>query len=351
MVTAVCAFIFLLLTLNQRHPGAFPHAGSLFVNAGQAPADLLILTESAGYDGQFYYRLALDPLTRKQTDFGIEIDNPRYRQQRILYPLLAWLFSFGSPPLVANALILVNFLALVTIGYVAGLFAKNSHRHALWGLAFSLYPGFLLSLSRDLAEITEAALVLAGLVFVAQKRNSLAAALLSLAILAKETALLTAVSLLAQRKYWRLTLLPVVTFAGWQLILNEWWGDSLQTSIGINFGWPLLGILQGFTLANDETRWLIEVSLLAVFFGCVLFSLQTSDAERHLKVAWALYFGLMLLLTKHVWLEDWAFLRAATPGFMLGTAVLLKTRTWVPFACFLVTIAAWLWLATDLLTP
>ena len=37
-----------------------------------------------GYDGQFYYSLALDPLTSKWEAFGIRFDAPLLRQQRTL---------------------------------------------------------------------------------------------------------------------------------------------------------------------------------------------------------------------------------------------------------------------------
>lgn len=227
LVTAVCTFFFLMLTLNQRNPGAFPHAGEQFTDATQTPANLIVLTDSAGYDGQYYYRLALKPFTHTRTDFGIQIDNPRYRQQRILYPLLAWIVSFGSPSLATYALILVNFLALIWLGYSAGQFANLAGRQALWGLAFSLYPGFLLTQSRDLAEIVEAAFVLAGIVALHQKRHTVAAAALSLAILAKETALLTAVSIITQRKYWKIAILPLAVYGLWQLFMNWWWGTLL----------------------------------------------------------------------------------------------------------------------------
>lgn len=348
-LTAVSYFIFLVLMLNQRDPGTFPHAGDSFADASKTPADLIILTNSSGYDGQFYYRLALKPFTHTRTDFGIQIDSPRYRQQRILYPLLAWIVSFGSPALVTNALILVNFLALIWLGYSAGQYANLAGRHALWGLAFSLYPGFLLTLSRDLAEIVEAAFVLAGVVALLQKRDTIASTALSLAILAKETALLTAVSLIAQRKYWKAAIIPLAVYGLWQLFMNWWWGHLLDGSIRVNIGWPFLGLVQGFEITNDPQRWLIETGLLSIFFLCVLFSIRRSKAQLAIKAAWGFYILLLLVLTKNVWLEDWAFLRAATLGVLLGTAVLLQTKSRSTNICLMGILLAWLWLAYDLL--
>lgn len=351
LITAVFYFIFLVFTLNQRDPGTFPHAGDFFTDVNEAPTNLIVLTDSFGYDGQFYYRIALNPLTREKTEFGIEIDSPRYRHQRILYPALAWVFSFGNPLMVTNSLILINYLALIAIGYTAGQYAKMSGRHAIWGLAFSLYPGFLLTLSRDLAEITEATLILAGMVALERNQTTIASAWFSLAIFAKETALITAVSLISQKKNWSVAILPLLVYGAWQLFLNRWWGYLLGKSLNVNLGWPLLGIIQGFEITNNPERWLIEIILLGVFFLSVLFSLQRSKADQYVKVNWVLYLILLLVLTKHVWVEDWAFLRVATLGFILGTAVLLKSRTWIAIVCFIGTIATWLWLAIDILQP
>ena len=47
-----------------------------------ASADLPVHTGTNGYDGQFYYRLALNSLSHQVTAFHITLDNPPYRQQR-----------------------------------------------------------------------------------------------------------------------------------------------------------------------------------------------------------------------------------------------------------------------------
>ena len=65
----------------------------------QAPqiwtSQTLIHRGSVGYDGQFYYYIAHDPFILGQS--YNHIDFPAYRYQRIIYPLTAWLLSFGQP--------------------------------------------------------------------------------------------------------------------------------------------------------------------------------------------------------------------------------------------------------------
>jgi hypothetical protein len=112
------AFIMLRLAAGGNDPSIFVLAGDKFVDAKHAPESLKVLTNWDGYDGQFFYRLALDPFTTKQTDFGISLDLPPWRQQRIVYPALVWLMSLGRVELVPWMLIAVNYVALCLIGWL-----------------------------------------------------------------------------------------------------------------------------------------------------------------------------------------------------------------------------------------
>src|SRR5258708_11482894 len=52
-----------------------------------------------GYDGQFYYQIARNPLSAAHY-----MDSAAYRYQHLLYGLLAWALSFGQIPLIPYAL-------------------------------------------------------------------------------------------------------------------------------------------------------------------------------------------------------------------------------------------------------
>lgn len=349
LVTAVCYFIFLLLFLNRHDPGSLPQVGGYFTDATLVPKNIVIVTESTGYDGQFYYRLAINPFTDQQFEFGMRLDNPRYRHQRILYPLLGWLFSFGTPSLVIYSLILVNFTALIVIGFSAGKYAQLVGKNALSGLAFSLYPGFLYTLSRDLVEITEATFILLALVAIVQKHKVMGSTLLSLAILAKETALLSAITFIAQKKYRVIALLPLGTYGIWQLFLNWWWGYGLAESTPKNIGTPILGIVEGYLLGYEGERWIVATAFLGLFFILVIVSLPRSTADKFIKISCLFYTLLLLSLTQNVWIESLAFGRAASLFYLFGTAVLLRSRKWILASSFALTVISWVWLASDLL--
>jgi hypothetical protein len=117
------------------HLSLFIMAGHGYTHRGQLPHGLL-LDPSAGYDGQFYYRLALDPAHWSKTAFGITMDQS-YRFTRIGYPVLAWLVSVGQHQLVPVALVSINLAGVAVMAFLGGIFARDSGRHALWGLAFA----------------------------------------------------------------------------------------------------------------------------------------------------------------------------------------------------------------------
>ena len=73
--------------------------------------ETLIHKGSVGYDGQYYYYIAHDPFILGQS--YDHIDFPAYRYQRIIYPLAAWLLSFGHPPLIPWMMVAVNLLGIL----------------------------------------------------------------------------------------------------------------------------------------------------------------------------------------------------------------------------------------------
>ena len=99
--------------------------GTVYGNPARVPHGVFVLPRSTGYDGQFYYRLALDPANLHQTAFGITMDAP-YRFMRIGYSALAWLVSLGQRTAVPYALAAINVAALGALGYLGGLLAREA---------------------------------------------------------------------------------------------------------------------------------------------------------------------------------------------------------------------------------
>jgi hypothetical protein len=357
LLTAVLYALFLVLRLCQ--PGMdlsrFVTAGDRFSNPAEVPESLSVLRNQDGYDGQFYYRLALDPFTAERREFGIELDNPMYRHQRILYPVLVWALSRGDPQAALRWMVGVNFAALCLLGWIGGLLARSAGASALSGLVFAFYPGFLLTLSRNLVEIVAACVLFAALLLLRQRRHVGAMVLLALAALAKETTLLVSVALLL---LWLVGvaggrgteardrpgsvppyvgLVPILTYASWQCLLAVNWEHSVSAVLAgrhhgsFNLGPPFQGLGE-FLLASFAPplsfRRLIEVFFMLAFTVAVFGHLRRSGAAAHEKLSWALYVGLACLLTHAVWVEDWAFLRALSEFYGLGALVLLQAGPW-----------------------
>jgi hypothetical protein len=68
---------------------------------------------------------------------------------------------------------------------------------------------------------------------------------------------------------------------------------------------------------------LAELVLVMAAALATAWSLPRSRALAHEKLAWALGLAVAVLLSRSVWVEDWAFLRALAEPYLLGTLVLL----------------------------
>jgi hypothetical protein len=338
-VLVVGSFALVRLAHFDFDASVFVVAGDSFVDAEQAPADLAILEDSDGYDGQFFYRLALDPFTSEEVEFGIRLDAPGWRQQRLLYPLIVWIVSIGNPAAVPVLLIVVNLVGLGSIGWFGARVAMQMGRHALWGLLFSFYPGFLISLSRDLSEIVATAFLLLGILFVTRTRFLAAAIAFGAAVLTRETTLLVPLAaggaaLLgdesghpSNRRARYLLVIPLCVYAGMQIVLWIHWGELPIARGRGQLGAPLGGILH--FLRSD---WLFQeahplrlaaflfVPAVAVLAACAP---SSTHAGRPIVLAWMAYVGLMLLLTAKIWVEDISFLRAYTECYVLGALLIV----------------------------
>jgi len=164
----VVGFVLVRLVLATSVAG-FTVAGDRFVDPALTPDRLPVTQESGGYDGQFVYRLALEPWTQQRTDYGITLDNPAYRQQRIATPALAWAVGLLPGVSTALALLLVNVAALTVAAAFAVRLAVALGRHPLTGLVLAVPAGMPISLGRDLTEPVAWAAVLAGLWYARQR--------------------------------------------------------------------------------------------------------------------------------------------------------------------------------------
>ncbi len=140
-----------------------------------------------GFDGQFFYRLSVDPWSTERTVEGVTFDLPSLRNTRWGYGALAYAASAGDPDLVPWALVGLNVAAAAAVGAIGGGLARTSGRHAAWGAVFVIWPGFAYSLSLDTSELVASAFLLGGLLALRHRRWVPGALLLTAAVLTRDT--------------------------------------------------------------------------------------------------------------------------------------------------------------------
>ena len=317
--------------------------GSHFAVPAQLPPGVPV-APTYGYDGQFFYRLALNPLNLSKTAYGITMDRP-YRYMRIGYPALTWLLSFGQHFLVPAMLVAVNVAAIGAMGYLGGVFAREGGRHALAGLLLPGYFGLITSLSRDTAEPLAAALLLAGLLAVRARRPVLAALLLAYGALTRETVMgaVAAIAIMRvigvlRRGQWPgrddlVWAIPTGVFVVWEIVVKAATGSiPLLADGGRNAGTPLIAPLQAFksNLAHINTHqfdqydlWFLEIAILALFALAALASLRSTSAPVHERLAFVLYLVEICVVTPSTWNSLDADLRSFIEVYLLAVIILL----------------------------
>ncbi len=257
LIALLAALAFTLarwLTWAHRHISRFILVGRHFATPAQLPRGMPV-ARTYGYDGQFFYRLALNPFDFHHTAYGITMDRP-YRYMRIGYPMLTWLVSLGQHFLVPVMLVAVNIAAIGALGYLGALFAAAGGRHALAGLLLPAYFGLITSLARDTAEPLAAVCLLAGLLAVRGRRPVLAAALLAYGALTRETVLAAVAAIAIMRVVGILRgqarpgrddlawAVPAVAFAAWEVVVKAATGSiPLLADGGRNAGAPFIAPL------------------------------------------------------------------------------------------------------------
>jgi hypothetical protein len=138
-----------------------------------------------GYDGQFFYYLALDPVNAR-----FYMDVSTYRYTRILYPMVARVLALGQPGLIPWTLWLINWLSIAGGALAVAAWLKRRGFSPWFALVYGLYPGLIVALQRDLSEALGYGLA-ATAVYVfdygPRRRELLAAGIFALAALTRET--------------------------------------------------------------------------------------------------------------------------------------------------------------------
>lgn len=242
-VAVVAAVLVLILgvRLNVDHgdPTAFIQFGRQFVPYTHPPAGAVV-NSRFGYDGQFYWIQARDPLLLHPVTLAeLDATGRGYDLQRMAYPLLAAALALGRSSAIPWAMLAINVIAILALTAAIAGYARSLGRSAWWGLAAGLTPGLVMGTLRDLSDPLATAAMIGGLVAYERGRRWPAAGLLALAALAREPMIVAVAAVAAdvvwglwrgrsgtraQRRAplraWPVLLLPIVLFAGWQVYIK-----------------------------------------------------------------------------------------------------------------------------------
>jgi len=370
-VLGYCLAALPILAHHHFDPSAFIVAGDRYVDATQVPSPIIVQQNSNGYDGQFFYRLALSPFQLQQTAFGIQIDHPAYREQRIFYPVLVWIAAAGHQAAVPVAMFLVNLAGLAAIAVFATTLTARLRLPAITPLAIMLWPGFLIALTHDTSEIVATALLLLALDAYFAKRLLAYCVLGALATLTRQTTLpilagvacfeaVQAIQTPRPATSWHRTLvcgLAMAPFLVWLAALHLTWGPA--SSAGTNLlGWPFRGAAimlrdtligaKHFVQANrpgmdalvrvyvvESAAWLL--AFCAVTATRIPFVLRLPNTGA-LAAGWLPIFALMSMMTADGgWVDRTGYFRAFTECYVVGCLIIAarpvpRWLTWLMLA-------------------
>jgi len=274
LVIGLASVTFVAFSLSARNwePRSFALIGRRFAQVDPAG--------NKGYDGQFAYYIATDPIGAADN-----MDAAAYRYLRIVYPALAWVLSLGGrSDLAAWALIAINVVALAALAATVGELMARRAASRWYGLVVPLTAGMLFSLRADLNEPLALALALGAVMLIGEANRHVgvgAVTLLALSALTKETGYVYAGGV-----------------ALWLLLARQWRsaiGASLG-AIGPSMVWgALVSVWLGHSPFDTErTRF----ELLP--FGGLRFT-EPSEAQLILAL-WIVIpsIGLVLSLARHV---------------------------------------------------
>jgi hypothetical protein len=260
-VVVTCALVAGKVVTDPRGAVALLEPGSAGPSRAAIHADFprTPLPAAVGFDGQQFYAVARDPIHLGAT--AANLDRPRYRLQRPLFPLLAWMLhpEGGGTGLIV-AFVAVGVLALLLGGMATGVLSVTLGGSPKMAAVFALLPGAYLSLRYTVADALALALTVAAVAASARDRRRGALVLAILAVLAKEVSLVVFVGwALARRTRDRaaLVFVPGAIAAIWAafLVVTVPAGAVGSHELGL----PLAG------LANAVTRfWSHDVELLGL---------------------------------------------------------------------------------------
>jgi hypothetical protein len=315
--------------------------------------DLVMNNNPTGFDGQFYYFIALDP---KQPLICAERPRPancaldsafgEVRAERILYPYIAGILTFGAPQLVPYTLLLVNFAAILLTAWLVGRLAVDAGASVWMGAAAGFYCGEVMGFLRDVADPVAVFWVILAIYLLRKERYLWMSLAICGALLTREQLVLTIpllfVPLIAGRRWFTLglgLLIGLGPFVVWQLALRILWGkwalaNGDTAGAGVDHG---LGLIPFHGLWDERTHPQFGLIIAFVVIPLVLATVISlvhiwRAGPGHLLLdpvpVIVIFYTLLLSLTSGIlWRDMWTPGRLAALAIVLGVILVSELPT------------------------
>ena len=336
-----------------------------------APAiwtDRTFVREDDGYDGMFYYYIAHDPFIRTDLYRSFMDGWTAYRYQRIAYPLTVFTLSLGKKEWIPYGMVLVNVLAVAIGVFFCAKIAEFYGKSPYFSIAYALIPGLFLSVTRNLTEPLQMALICGGTYFyICKNRTWVSALFLGAAALAKDTALLVpfAFFLLEVFKHRRFRqaafyIIPPVLYFAWRAYVVWTIGESaVPHGEYRNFGGyhslypvPFVPFFQiaahkwsSMNLSAGVTHDTVDALLTLSSFAAIALSFREFKFREHSLSLCALLFGVLGAFVANPWIELYGYGRTLAPlsAFLLLIYFARSDKlVWLPLGLGMMSLATFL---------
>jgi hypothetical protein len=255
IVVAAAAYVVIGYSAGTRwgdsgDPAAFITPGQRFLAPELLPPGTPVAGPT-GYDGQFFFYLAQDPLltgkaARRDEQTSPHIDQVGYRYQRIMLPVLGWLASWGHPRVLEWTLPLINLAAVLGSGLLLARFLASRGRSPWWALVYMLSIPVAIGVVRDLSDPLAVSFLVAGVVWWLEGRTLPAVVALAACPLTREVyiipvATIALIELIRGRRAALPWLVPVAVFAAWQVYVRLALEASVTKGVDQPSAVPLVG--------------------------------------------------------------------------------------------------------------
>jgi hypothetical protein len=326
------------------NPTGFVRFGQEWVRDTHPPAGAVIDTKT-GYDGQYFWALARDPLLLHHSTIA-GFHDAGFRLQRIAYPALAYALAAGQESALPWTLLGLNVIVVVSITLAFSAYARRRGWSGWWGLVVGLLPGLQFATMGDMSDALAVALMLGGLMAWQSGRRWYAAGLLAVAALAREPMLLAVAAIAvdagarwyprrsqpgalgrAIRTVWPVVVGPTALYLAWQGYVHLRHGTGTSAP-GTAFQAPFTGLFdeaQRALAGNLNAAGVWDLAYLALIVGGIATAFVLLRRGITAPAVAALLFGLVLLVLTFG--NDWSYTRLSAPLFAALLLGGLERRT------------------------